>query len=932
MKFVLLIMILLIGCFASFAQDNCPEFDTLLKQANGLFTKGDYRNAFYKYNTARTCSPSRRKEVDDKIKQLFEEIEGQRVKAIDNEAKVKKINKINKELIAVKERENLMLLKDSIDFALNFIEKNAEFLDSTLEKNDKTRLLRHVDSLRRMDQGVFANHVAAGLSLFYQSKIYAKAFFDWLKYNLEVTSKPDFFENKSVAIYDIGYRAYDTYYYWALARLDQGLKFLPELSEKAYGHLFSNLTDSLKTQRKLLEENYWLPDTVIDLPFKDLTLYAQPSSDYQHFVWGGIGASELQEYKKLQLRFVNLSANNFALTIDSLVELAPAGKYYSVLTADANYRYMVVKQVDYSLKKNLVEFINRKDADPAVVKLIDRNGKVLKDLYNGDFFLSPNAKFLANWKTGDDELNLYNLKTQTNWKFPFSSPVYTMSFSSDSKTMIYYNDSTKLFYVLDITGNEPRLASSFSPATQTTSNIDFTGDNKFLRINTFDSVFLYDIEHKKILFGFDSSFVKNIVVAPNGEEALLICNRSYQYRGHLTYCVDMNLKIKDKLYSDCGNFFYTPDGKFIVGYDDYNVMRWQTDKTHVVKNEYRTCVDFKELIDKNAVPFKYFTTTNDGHQIELGARKFFNLGYYDTPDTLLANSYLRQSQVLFDRLSLGDAENFVQDRRPFFYDWSNFIRRRLGNRDYYHQFISQQAAVEIFDKLMKSQDGDYPMLLHYAANGNMLLNNLYDSLRIFNNNYIEQIKKEIAIRTKVFDKDPDNKDNIYYFTETIKRLSKVYDTLGWRYLIKNQYQDRLALFRAEEAYLGARLNVFPDSFGVKDKYVLALTQLAPSYLYVYANKPKENVKALDSAISYADRGISMATFKYDIATFLVVKARAYLLQENGLEKALELYGQVVKDYSELFTKETMLFQLKRLSEAGATTPNISRVEEFLDKK
>jgi hypothetical protein len=173
--------------------------------------------------------------------------------------------------------------------------------------------------------------------------------------------------------------------------------------------------------------------------------------------------------------------------------------------------------------------------------------------------------------------------------------------------MLYYNDSTKLFYSLDLTGDEPRQTSSFSPMTAGITNIDFTGGNKFLKINTRDSVFLYDIGLKKILFQFDSSFVKNIVVAPNGKEALLTCNRQkYGYKGYFTYCVSMDLKIKDKLYSDCDNFFYTPDGKFIVGYDEYDVMRWSIDKSSQVKSDFRTCLGFRELIDKGCVSLIIF--------------------------------------------------------------------------------------------------------------------------------------------------------------------------------------------------------------------------------------------------------------------------------------------------------------------------------------
>jgi hypothetical protein len=133
-------------------------------------------------------------------------------------------------------------------------------------------------------------------------------------------------------------------------------------------------------------------------------------------------------------------------------------------------------------------------------------------------------------------------------------------------------------------------------------------------------------------------------------------------------------------------------------------------------------------------------------------------------DLILRNLYYLQSQLLFDRLKIGEAQNLLEDRVPFSYDWSNYIRRELGDRDFYDQISTQQAAVEIFDKLIKSPDGNYPMLLYYAANGNMFLNNMYDSLKAFNLNFLPQIKKEIGIRGRVLAMDPDNADNIFYFT------------------------------------------------------------------------------------------------------------------------------------------------------------------------
>ncbi len=138
------------------------------------------------------------------------------------------------------------------------------------------------------------------------------------------------------------------------------------------------------------------------------------------------------------------------------------------------------------------------------------------------------------------------------------------------------------------------------------------------------------------------------------------------------------------------------------------------------------------------------------------------------------------------------------------------------------------------------------------------------------------------------------------------------------------------MLRSVEEYLDRGLKSLPESFDLEILYINALAQLAPSYLYIYANKPDGNEKALDSAIYYADKGISLFPGTYDLASFLVIKARAYLLQNDGLSKALELYDKVKRDYPE-FRKETMLQQLQLLREAGADEQKISKAEEFIKK-
>jgi hypothetical protein len=90
-------------------------------------------------------------------------------------------------------------------------------------------------------------------------------------------------------------------------------------------------------------------------------------------------------------------------------------------------------------------------------------------------------------------------------------------------------------------------------------------------------------------------------------------------------------------------------------------------------------------------------------------------------------------------------------------------------------------------------------------------------------------------------------------------------------------------------------------------------------------------RALDSALSYAEKGLALSPGKFDSARLLIVEARAYLLAPGvgGLEKSMGLYRQVRRHFPN-FSPETMLNQLVFLREAGAKkTVAMERVEEFL---
>jgi hypothetical protein len=73
----------------------------------------------------------------------------------------------------------------------------------------------------------------------------------------------------------------------------------------------------------------------------------------------------------------------------------------------------------------------------------------------------------------------------------------------------------------------------------------------------------------------------------------------------------------------------------------------------------------------------------------------------------------------------------------------------------------------------------------------------------------------------------------------------------------------------------------------------------------------------------------MCTEDYDIAIFRMIST-GHLLRENELDKALDLYDQVVKKIPAY--KKTILTQLTMLKEAGAVNANISKAEEYVNKR
>ncbi|HZE83107.1 MAG TPA: WD40 repeat domain-containing protein, partial [Puia sp.] len=608
----------------------------------------------------------------------------------------------------------------------------------------------------------------------------------------------------------------------------------------------------------------------------------------------------------------------------------------SVLTAAGNYRYQVGRSISYTRKKNMVEYQKIEYAEPVIRRLVDKQGNVLVDFSKDSstsYFFSSDASHLATWKD-NTKLLLYDLKERKFIPLPNAGAALTMSFSFDSKRIAYYNSETKLIYIADLEGHVLDQIPSRHTGIVNIENIDFTGGDAFLKINNKDSICLFDLGTKKPVMNFKKSFVDEIIVSPNKKDILVSCNTEYHsstdtksYKGTLGVLIDAGMNIKAKLYSGSSSFFFTPGGEYIIGYGETSLMRWPVGELAKTVS-FPTCLSVEELVEYNCFPFARFAPIDDAAQIEKGARKLKDLAN-DESDPRLRSLYYRQSRTLFDRLAYGNAKNIRKDRILFFYDWYNWIDSKLGNRNFRDQFFRIQSGIKALDDLVNSPDSVYPQLLYYAGYSHMMLANLYDSLGAYNSSFVGEILKEISFRQRVFEKDPDNKANIDFYTSAIRRLSDACDSVGLLNITNGQYADRLAMYRAEDSLLAGKIGILPDSFNLKPYYIDELTQLGASFLYVYANRPKENGNALDSAIYYADKGLALSPAKMDSAKLMIVKARAYLLRPDGLDTSRGLYRRVM-DHFPNFTREAMLLQLQRLRNAGAQeTGNIRSIEELL---
>ena len=928
--------ITLIMMKVGFAQDVCPEFSRLMAEADQFVAQKEYSNALKKYNSAKTCSPTQRVKVDEKINQTFEMIQAESKRARISEAKIRSLyDSLNKMIASKQKAEEEKKKNDSANIANLFNVENKDWLAKLPEE-----VRRHLftDIVRLKETG--RQSVRDSLSSAFRQLVLAN---DWTKdysncVSTNEKSAPHLLGRNADYIQFYGSRLLEDYYYLARVRLENARDLLPSSERSVYLNQISTAEDSLRNLRLRATRGYYVPDKVIGLPV-GLWWYDRCTNNRDF----ALTYLDARDYNKLKLHYVNYSLPNFVPTVDRSEVLADSGNLYHLLAASANFKNTVGRALRYILKKNRAEIKDTFYTVPKVMRLLDSTEKMITQFGQDPasaYYFSPDGNLLVTWKD-KKQLVLYDISLQKQVPLTDNTSVRAMSISTDSRRIAYYNPDMRTIYFSGTDGQQLFRIPLAQLGLTDLADLEFTGNDQFLRINMVDSILLLNIPERKIVLSFSSRPVQDIMVSPNGKDILLNCNITYLTSSgntnnsqknyeNMALLVDQDLHIKRKLLGNVQHVFFTPDGRYVIGYDNKTLVRWTVDSNYVSAVN-QSFISTEELINNNYLPYSRYDSINNADQIESGAYNLFKLAASQT-DTLLQGLYYRQSENLFDRLAFGNAKNILPQRIPFYYDWYNWIEQCLGNKNFNAQFSRQQLGTELFDKMVNSPDSVYPMQLYYAANSHRIFGRLYDSLSYYNPSYLDLIREEVGLRQRVLLKDPDNTDNINYLNEAYLKFSSVCNIMGANLAANKQYSDRLTLFRSEEEYLSNRQQLFYDTLGArKTTYVNALTQLATSFIYVYANRSSEYKTALDSAFYYAEKGLHLTSDQNEAASLLMVEVFVHLLKDE-VEKAIDVCRTIREKYPQI-SKETMLQKVQFLQKCiPGSTANIQQIEEYIKQQ
>ncbi|HUB61116.1 MAG TPA: WD40 repeat domain-containing protein [Puia sp.] len=933
MKVIMATGLMLLMAVGVLAQQPCADYDRLIGEARECANRGQLDLAIAKLNSAVRSCDAQAAEANKMMKELLAKVRAEDSLKNDNGRRA-----VQSSAPATAPATAASQLKPDTTRTRTipaFIARNRKLIHR-LSRADSAGLLADVTRFFKTQETARIDSLLVFFRFLYAGKTNETTYWNCLKVNQKVTAATAFPADRKEPFFFFSLRLMDYLYFESLLDLEYAMKMLPAGLTGRYEPRVAHLRTELEARRAETLRDYLVADTIKGLPGS--TLFARQTGDNRNFAWG---YSDYSNYKKVEVRYLNLSLPDFSLTTDSVQSLADSGRFYNVSAVAGNYKYRIGREIDYSLKPNKVEYRRIAYSDAGVKKLMDSTGTPLMDLtaYSTNaFFFSPDGSHFATWNEAS-ELLVTDVSKRMILRLPDNQPALTESFSSDSKKIAYFNSVRQVIYIADLaSGKVLQEIPGAAAGIDSIANIDFTGGDRYLKVNNDDTLTLFDLAARRVVRRFSKALVSELVVSPDGQELLFTCHTSYSdgkknYRGSLGIVTDTALNVKARLYSDCGNYFFSPDGDYIIGYSDFAIMRWPLTGGGggAVDLANATCLSLAEMVQYKCLPLSRWAAVTDADLMETGARAFKDLAEEDTVN-MVRILYYQLSEDLFHELASGNTKNTRWERVPFFDDWYNWVRRRMGYRDFGNQFVQEFNGVREFESYVNSPDSVYPQQLYYAAYGEQLLASLYDSMRIYNRQLIDLEEKEIVLRCRVFAKDTENTTNNDYLRDAFRNLDAACDSVGWRDLLNGHYPQRLAVYAGEVRLLAQHFHELPDSFGLRSIYINALAQYAPSFLYLYASRVSgPGGHLLDSTLFYAREALALRPDPFDSARLLLVEARAYLLQPGALEKSLALYRQVRQHYPD-FTTKMMLSSLGYLKEAGERKdPALLKVEEYLKK-
>ena len=945
MKSICMLVLFLVMYCNSLAQ-NCLQ---IFKSAENASKKEQYREAILKYLAVKNCDPSYSKRADDSILVVFDKIGKLKLLADQRLQIVKEQKKeLDEIVVKIKNQEHNLMIDDSTIIADNFNDRillNLYLYELNIKNEHliKTSIYLHkMHNLQYLDTNLLYLELAYYAK--YNDNLLQKIYNDYYTVSQNTL---DTFLNENSFIKLIGFSSTDAVQYKSWNSIKLALSYFKDKQNEGFYDSVKIIYDSLELHIKKLSIFFLMPDSVIALP--ERYFFSKPSFDKQYY---NIQIRDTSDYRKFKLKYESISLNNFKTIFDSTVIMNDSDQISKIYLTSGIFNKSIFSYIHYKLKHNRVDFAqfeysnNKNDyfTEFQTNKIVN-----FSEFIHSEF--SKDGNYLALFKKDNTGLTLYNTIFNSFTPLKRSVASKALSFCNSHKTIAYLGDLNTKIIQADYNGNIINEIDLNSINFKNIANLDFLGSDRYLKLTNSeeDSIALYDLKNNKIVAAYPKDEVVNITIDPSDTLFLLTYALEYNrtddtLNDNITFVMDSNFKIKYKLYTDCRDFFFTPNGKYLIGYNTYKLMYWNTfNIKHGRWPSYHSCLSKAQLINKGAISLNDFADEDDCAIIEKAARYFKDMAQNQTvknaigqevTDTIMMMKFYGEALSLFGKLTSGKVRNVRKERIPIYYGWCNWIDNKMNNKNYDEQFIRAKAAVDIDEGFMDSKDSLYPKQVYQTAEDYYWLHNVYKKMGNYNQGHLDVLKREIELREKFKSIVIDHEENNTSLSDAYENISLAYDTIDVIYFNKKLFDDKLNLDKQELHFALTNLNKKENKDYIEQMLQSSLRQLGATYIHKFIQDGKSNNDLLDSALHYCEIGDAYAKGNKDSVYFQLIKARVYLLQNDKYDQAIKIYDELAKKPCAHFPPENekyhILKQLNLMLDIGGDIPNVQKAKAYVE--